>query len=150
MLSMESTLLYTVYCICTLPVPSFHLCNISPADMAFAMIFSEVCLQCALNWHTRPPRLSRGVVCVRPSGASLFFPISFHYHAFLWGRFGASRLIMPVVALRAFGDNPVQFIETPKLEISYCISFGTKLVAVTSRHVTPTTKALTMNASSGE
>ena len=85
MLSMESTLLYMVYCICTLPVPSFHLCNISPADMAFAMIFSEVCLQCALNWHTRPPRLSRGVVCVRPSGASLFFPISFHYHAFYGG-----------------------------------------------------------------
>ena len=85
MLSMESTLLYMVYCICTLPVPSFHLCNISPADMAFAMIFSEVCLQCVLNWHTRPPRLYRGVVCVRPSGASLFFPISFHYHAFYGG-----------------------------------------------------------------
>ena len=49
-------------------------------------------------------------MCVRPSGASLFFPISFHYHAFLWGRFGASRLIMPVVALRAFGDNSVQFV----------------------------------------
>ena len=114
MLSMESTLLYMVYCICTLPVPSFHLCNISPADMTFAMIFSEVCLQCALNWHTRPPRLSRGVVCVRPSGASLFFPISFHYHAFYGG--GSALRALLCQLWRFAPSEIIQFSSAPQAD----------------------------------